>query len=593
MRMDGLPEESTKLTQIRNKIYDVFSNLLTHNEKKRAQNLEASVSMTDAPGFPNGHPEDFSPNGDFFGPGLRYYQQVVFAVERDKRELHHLYNEMRNYPYVSEALDEICDQAINDNEKGEVCTLEFNKKFNANVRDNLKIEFDFIMNDVIEINRYAYDYFRDFVVQAEIAFEQIINPQNPRAGIVRVKRIPAYSLLPIWEEDTKIKEFYQLVRSTANSFELIKLDKQQIAYENSGIFRVIQTQKENSYYNEDDNDEKHKNKTRLYTSILEEAKIPYRQLKQLEDSIIIYRLVRAPKRLVFNVDVGNLPKAKAEEYVKRMMRQFSKKEEYDVTEGRLTQDKNVMNMLDDFWFPKTARGQGTEVSEIGGDASIGGDNLEDLNYFVLKLYKALRVPMSRREVDNMYSIGEEGSISREEIKFTEFVKRWMKKFNRVFMEIFFNHLKLKGLVEELGLSKKDFKILFFPDNYFEEFKEARLLQLRMNMLSQVSQFIETSRAQLSSEWIFKKYLKLTDEDWEENKKLLESELKENSEDNEEYDMSFDNSSTEKEPEGNRGPMNTDAEGREPNVSPAEGQPAKINNKEDDKKDSGDIGGKKE
>jgi len=256
-------------------------------------------------------------------------------------------------------------------------------------------------------------------------------------------------------------------------------------------------------------------------SYLYKALKPVNQLRMMEDSLVIYRMARAPERRIFYIDVGNLPKGKAESYLRDIMARYKNKIVYDATTGEIRDDRKHMAMLEDFWLPRREGGKGTEISTLPGGENLG--QIEDIIYFQKKLYRSLNVPMSRMESESTgFNLGRSNEISRDELKFHKFVSRLRKKFADLFMQVLRSQLILKGVIsrEDWESIKEDLIIDFKKDNYFAELKNSEILRERMQTLALVDPFAGKYYSQM---WIRKHILQQSDQDIEEMDAQMEQE----------------------------------------------------------------------
>ena len=262
---------------------------------------------------------------------------------------------------------------------------------------------------------------------------------------------------------------------------------------------------------------------------LHKALKPLNQLRMMEDSLVIYRLSRAPERRMFYIDVGNLPRGKAEQYMKDIMSRYRNKIVYDAKTGEIRDDRKHMSMIEDFWIPRREGGRGTEITTLPGGQNLG--EIDDILYFQKKLYKALNVPINRLEQEAQFSLGRTSEITRDELKFQKFVERLRTRFSHLFMGLLKTQLMLKGIIteEDWDNMKNDIVIDYMKDNHFTELKESELLRERLQTLDQASQYIGTY---FSKEWIMKNVLKLTDDDIESLEKQSDDEEQEQPEEEE-------------------------------------------------------------
>ena len=252
-------------------------------------------------------------------------------------------------------------------------------------------------------------------------------------------------------------------------------------------------------------------------SYVHKALKPLNQLRMMEDSLVIYRLARAPERRIFYIDVGNLPKGKAEEYMKQVMTRYRNKLVYDAKTGEIKDDRKHMSMLEDFWLPRREGGRGTEVSSLPGGENLG--QIDDIIYFQKRLYRALNVPINRLEQEAQFSLGRSTEVSRDELKFQKFIDRLRKRFSHVFLDILQKQLILKGVITEADWNewKNDIVLDYVRDNHFTELKDAELLREKVQTLDQISNYVGEY---FSKEWVYKNVLMMSDEDIEEIQKQL-------------------------------------------------------------------------
>ena len=256
-------------------------------------------------------------------------------------------------------------------------------------------------------------------------------------------------------------------------------------------------------------------------SYLHKAIKPVNQLRMIEDAIVIYRISRAPERRIFYIDVGNLPKIKAEQYLKDVMNRYRNKLVYDASTGEIRDDRNHMSMLEDFWLPRREGGRGTEITTLPGGSNLG--EIDDIVYFQRKLYRSLNVPISRLEAENGFSLGRASEITRDELKFTKFVQRIRKKFVPLFTDLLKTNLLLKGVIspEDWPRMQEHIQYDFMEDGHFAELKEAELLNDRIQTLDGIQSYIGTF---FSKEYVLKKVLNMTDAEVQEMRDQIKKEL---------------------------------------------------------------------
>ena len=287
--------------------------------------------------------------------------------------------------------------------------------------------------------------------------------------------------------------------TAANQAQGIKISKDSISYCHSGLL--------------DD-------RNSMIHSHLHKAIKPLNQLRMLEDAVVIYRLARAPERRVFYIDVGNLPKMKAEQYMRDMMVKHKNKLIYDATTGEVRDDRKFMTMLEDFWLPRREGGRGTEITTLPGGQSLG--EMDDVDYFRRKLYKSLNVPITRMEAENQFNLGRASEITRDEIKFSKFVLRLRARFTSLFDDLLEIHLALKGITTraEWKEIKQDIFYNFQEDNHFTELKDSEIMTERLRMLGEIDSYVGKY---FSEEWVRKNVLRMTEDEIKDTDKQIKDE----------------------------------------------------------------------
>jgi len=428
------------------------------------------------------------------------YHDFMYAnIQPDKGRRLMDYRVMAAFSEVADALDEICDEFINKDEHGEIVKLRFvDVDLSDSQKNKLKREFQKYIG-YFDFENRGWEYCRQILVDAELYWEHIIHKKHPKEGILGVVTIPSDVIDPIFEnvQNMIVKGFLlrKPVYDAKNpgkvaKTELIPMDVNQITYINSGIWN--------------------ENKT-LRLPFIENARRAYRQLSLIEDAIVIYRLVRAPERLVFNVDVGNMAPPKAEAYLRKLMTNYWSKRNYDANQGATVQQFNPQSMLDSFWFAKRAGSEGTSVTQLPGGANLG--ELTDLMYFVKKLYKSLKVPSNRLNPDDTFKDGTD--ILREELKFARFIIRQQQRFAGGLKNGFLTHIKLKGLFDEMKLKESNIDLHFNVPTNFYELRENQKFQLKAENFNNITQsdFVSKTYAQ-------KRYLGWNDTDVMANREFL-------------------------------------------------------------------------
>lgn len=428
-----------------------------------------------------------------------YHDYLYALVDTDKPKRLADYRIMASYAEISHALDEICDEILVKDDKGKYVTLTITEGKDEVIKSELQKNFQHLV-ELFNLDNKGFEYFRAILIDAEIYFENVIHGDHKDKGIIGIVQIPTEHINPIYDnvQNMLIKGFMLrkpvVDRSTNNRYtakqELIPLDRHQVSYFHSHVWNEHKT---------------------IRLPYLEVARRAYKQLSLIEDSIVVYRLVRAPERLVFKVDVGNLPAPKAEAYIKRLMQTYWSRRTYDSTQGQTVNVYDPQSMLDSYWFAKRPDGSGTDVTNLQGGANLG--TLDDLNYFVKKLYKALRVPTSRLDPDSKFADGVE--ILREELKFARLIIRFQRQFASSLKETFITHLKLRGLWEQYKLKESDLQISFNPPTYFHAAREAQVHELKVKAMNDL-----VNTEAVSKTYALKKYMGWNDEEIKINREWM-------------------------------------------------------------------------
>jgi len=429
-----------------------------------------------------------------------FFEYMYANVSPDKGKRLGEYRVMAAYSEVADALDEICDEMINPDANGDIVKIKFlQHKLPNQSQDAITTEFKHYVG-MFKLHVKGWEYFRQMLVDAEVYFEHIIHKDFPEKGILGVLPIPNDLVDPIYAntQNQLVKGYLlrKLIFDAKNprkvaDTKLIPLDYNQVTYINSGIWNETKS---------------------IRLPFLENARRAYRQLSLIEDSIVIYRLVRAPEKLVFNVDVGNMPAPKAEGYLRRLMTQYWSKRTFDTDQSSGSVNKfNPQSMLDSFWFAKRAGSEGTTVTQLAGGQNLG--EITDLLYFTKKLYKSLKVPSTRVNPDDAFNDGE--NILREELKFARFVIRQQQRFAAALKPGFITHLKLKKLWDKFELREEQFEFEFNVPTNFYELREQQKLQLKFNTYTNLAQGELVSKT-----FAQKKYLGWTDTDILANREFM-------------------------------------------------------------------------
>ena len=439
---------------------------------------------------------EISPTGGYFGQ----YMDLQGDKFQNDKELIMKYRTIAQYPEVDLAVEDICNEAITV-ESGKILKLDLDKLEQSNkVKDLIHMEFEKILA-LVNFRNNAYDIFKRWYVDGRLFFHVIVDPKNPGDGIKELRPIDPTKI-------RKIKET-EKVKDPKTGAELIKDGAEYYLYQDENMYQSSEGLKINTDAIIQVNSGLLNETRDKVIGYLNKALKPLNQLSMMEDSLVIYRISRAPERRIFYIDVGNLPKGKAEEYLNNTMNRYRNKIVYDPTTGAIRDEKIHRNVMEDFWLPRREGGRGTEIDTLPGGANLG--EIEDIQYFQQKLYKALNIPMSRLTEADAFSIGRSSEITRDELKFQKFINRIRIKFNNLFYEALKRQLVLKNIIklDEWNGMKDGITIEYSRDNYYAELKDSEILRERIEMVQMMDEYIGLF---WSKDWIRRNILKLNDDD---------------------------------------------------------------------------------
>ena len=447
------------------------------------------------------------------------YVDLEGAV-RNELELITRYREMSNHPECDMAITEIVDEAISHDDKGKVVDIVLDDlKQPESIKKKIREEFDNVLS-MLNFSNLADDIFRRWYIDGRIYFHIIVNESNPKEGIQELRYIDPRKI-------RKVREV-QKGRDLKTGADIIKSMAEYYVYNDKGTTAQNYTASVNSGLRiapdaiVNVNSGMMDAKNTFVISYLHKAIKPLNQLRMIEDAIVIYRVSRAPERRVFYIDVGNLPKGKAEQYLRDVMVKYKNKVVYDANTGELRDDRKHMSMLEDFWLPRREGGKGTEITTLPAGQNLG--QMEDVQYFQKKLLQSLNVPYSRLEPQGggMVGIGRSTEVTRDELKFNKFVVKLRNKFSQIFDHALKIQLSLKGICsqEEWETFREDVFYDYRKDNNFTELRDAELLSQRLQTLGQIDPYVGRYYSQ---EWVKKNVLHLTDDEVEEMQKQIDSE----------------------------------------------------------------------
>jgi len=480
--------------------------------KDKDPKLKAKGAASPVPPVDNDATSTITPFGGWFG----HYVDLDDSKKRDEINLIRRYRQMALQPEVDSAIEDITNEAIVSDKDDSPVEIELsNLEASDSIKKSIRDEFDHIKK-LLDVDKAAHQIFRRWFIDGRMFYHKVVDLEDPTKGILELRWIDPLKIKklrivekPPMDADQFMKydygkttEFYIYnEKGVNNTNQGIKIANDAIAYITSGV--------------------KDQGKN-IVLSYLHKAIKYLNQLRMLEDSIVIYRLSRAPERRIFYIDVGNLPKIKAEQYLRDVMSRYRNKLVYDSNTGEIRDDKKHMSMLEDFWLPRREGGRGTEITTLPGGQNLG--ELTDIKYFQTQLYKALNVPPSRLESDKSFDLGKSEEINRDEIKFTKFVGRLRKKFSDLFHDLLKTQLILKGVItpDDWEDMKEHIQYDYLYDNHFSELKDLEMLQKKMEVLNELDLYVGKY---FSQDYVMRQLLQFTEQEIVEMREQIDSEIK--------------------------------------------------------------------
>ena len=455
----------------------------------------------------------YSSDSGSYGAAAGYYgyQFDLDGVVRNESQMINQYRTVACFPEVDGAIEAIVNDAVNIEQGRDPVSLNLDglpKQYHP-LRDTIREHFDHVLN-VLNFNDNCHDIFKRWYIDGRLYYYVMIDPKNPKKGIVDLKYI----------DPRKIRKVIEYQRENRNGIDVIVGQKSYYIFNDAGLQSAALGVKlsTDSIINVrsglvDAN-------TGEVISHLFKGIKPANQLKMMEDALVIYRITRAPERRVFYVDVGNLPGLKAEQYVNNVMNKFRNKVVYDAETGEVKNNRNYMSVCEDFFLPRREGGKATEIQTLPGGQSL--NELADVEYFQKKLYQSLNVPRQRLLNDNVMSIGNPNEVTREELAFAKFIQRLRNRFNVLFKEALRIQLITTNCIRQSDWEKIRNCIYFEyqHDNYFEELKRIEVFNERMTQLQTADGF---KGIYFSKEYIVRNILEMTQEEWEEIQQQMKQE----------------------------------------------------------------------
>ena len=450
-----------------------------------------------------------------------FYSEFIDLEGQTKNEsdLVRRYRSTSEHPECDLAIEDIINESINIDENRQAVTINTdNIPYSPKIKKRIREEFSQVLK-LLDFSNKAHDVFRRWYIDGRIHFHKIIDEEDPQQGIKELRYIDSLKIKrvrKIEKTETKKKspalsvvdDFYLYNESGVSNANTgasgptgtaLKITADAIAHCASGLFDPTKA---------------------MVLSYLHKAIKPVNQLRMIEDAVVIYRISRAPERRIFYIDVGNLPKVKAEQYLKDVMNRYRNKLVYNASTGEIKDDRNQMSMLEDFWLPRREGGRGTEITTLPGGQNLG--EIDDIVYFQKKLYRSLNIPVSRLETDTGFSLGRGAEITRDEVKFTKFVQKLRNKFNGLFNDILKTQLILKGVIADDDWSdiKENLSYSYMKDGHYAEMRDMDVLRDRLDILNSMEPYIGDW---FSKEYVQKHVFRMTQEEIKDMERQINGE----------------------------------------------------------------------
>jgi len=483
---------------------DIFGFEITRKKAELRSEIKSKATSFVPPIDDDGTPIiQTQPGGFITGGAYGAYIDMEGGI-KNEAELIRRYRETSLIPECDSAIEDIINECITSDSADRIVTLDLRDvKLSDSIKNKIQDEFSHILS-LMKFNQNSHEIFRKWYIDGRVYFHKVVDSKRPKLGLVDLRNVDPLKIKKVRnvEKDKdakgmeivkKVEEFYVFndkgfdkTGTVSAEGSTLKIAPEAVTYTTSGLLDYTKN---------------------VVVGYLHKALKTANQLSMMEDALVIYRISRAPERRIFYIDVGNLPKAKAEQYLADVMNRYKNKLVYNAQTGEIKDDRKHMSMLEDFWLPRREGGRGTEISTLPGGQNLS--EIEDIEYFKKKLYRALNVPISRMEADNGFNMGRASEISRDELKFNKFTNRLQKKFARVFTDIIRTQLILKEIVNAEEFDKfKDFLLYdFATDNHFTELKEVEIMRERLDTLSQASEYVGKY---YSDEWVRKYILRQTE-----------------------------------------------------------------------------------
>ena len=456
----------------------------------------------------------------------------IEGVFRTEFDLIKRYREMALHPEADSAIEDIVNEAVVSDTNDTPVEIELsNLNASDGIKKKIRQEFKYILG-LLDFDKKAHEIYRNWYIDGRLYYHKVIDIKNPQEGIQELRYIDAMKMRYVRQQKKKESDKLRLANMNSDNpleYEFPEIEEYFI-YNPKAVYptgspsamtggnKGIKMAKDSITYCTSGLVDRNKGTVLSY---LHKAIKSLNQLRMIEDSLVIYRLSRAPERRIFYIDVGNLPKVKAEQYLRDVMTRYRNKLVYDASTGEIRDDKKFMSMLEDFWLPRREGGRGTEISTLPGGQNLG--EITDIEYFKKKLYRSLNVPPSRMDGEGGFNLGRSSEILRDELKFTKFVGRLRKRFSGMFNDMLKTQLLLKNIItpEDWEIMSEHIQYDFLYDNHFSELKDSELLNERLNSLQAAEPYIGKYYSQ---DYVRRHILRQTDEEILEQDALIKKEI---------------------------------------------------------------------
>ena len=463
----------------------------------------------------------------FFGTSLD-----IEGVYKTEQDLLKRYREMSLHPECDSAIEDIVNEAIVSDSNDSPIQIELsNLNASDGIKKKIREEFKYILS-LLDFDKKSHEIYRNWYVDGRIFYHKVIDLKSPHEGIQELRYIDPLKMKYVKQQKKSERDKYRLANIRNDNpmdYEFPEIEEYFIytpkaSYTSGdpsgfGGNAGVKMTKDSITYCTSGLVDRNKGNTLSY---LHKAIKSLNQLRMIEDSLVIYRLSRAPERRIFYIDVGNLPKVKAEQYLRDVMMRYRNKLVYDAQTGEIRDDKKFMSMLEDFWLPRREGGRGTEITTLPGGQNLG--EITDIEYFKKKLFRSLNVPPSRMDGEGGFNLGRSSEILRDEVKFTKFVSRLRKRFSYMFHDMLKTQLILKNVItpEDWSMMEEHIQYDFLYDNHFSELKDAELLNERLAMVATAEPYVGKY---FSQDYLRRKILRQTDEEIIDQDRIIKKEIK--------------------------------------------------------------------